>query len=215
MGHGWKNCSSPPADSSQHIHTGPSEATKRRMGSPGKLSLAVVRNEFPALLNQTIPAIHVLTNPSWNCRVKSEPLPPFPLSWATFILSLLSSQSSLFTQQMRPHFSLHQDKCRSQRTSKLPPPPPTLCLRAHLLPTGSSLAEQLPGASSSLLCLPEDITPQHPFLCCITFKRSPHWIRLIYRHAVIFLNKKDFFLDLISLENYGPISFLSFATKPL
>lgn len=130
MGHGWKNCSSPPADSSQHIHTGPSEATKRRMGSPGKLSLAVVRNEFPALLNQTIPAIHVLTNPSWNCRVKSEPLPPFPLSWATFILSLLSSHptphlppSSLSRCCLTSHFTKTSEEARGLPSSPHHHPP--------------------------------------------------------------------------------------------
>lgn len=45
---------------------------------------------------------------------------------------------------------------------------------------------------------------KYPFLFCITFKRSPHWIRLIYKHAVIFLNKKVFFLILFLLKTMAP-----------
>lgn len=104
-------------------------------GPQGGSAWQLPENEFSghtsALLSQTIPAIHVLTNPSWNCRVKSEPLLPFPTLLGnihTFspLLTSHTSSSSIFTQQMLPHFSLHQDKRRSQRTSKLAPPPPTL-----------------------------------------------------------------------------------------
>lgn len=45
---------------------------------------------------------------------------------------------------------------------------------------------------------------KYPFLFCITFKRSPHWIRLIHKHGVIFLNKKVFFLILFLLKIMAP-----------
>ena len=45
---------------------------------------------------------------------------------------------------------------------------------------------------------------KHPFLFCITFNRSPHWITLIYKPAVIFLKKKVFFLILFLLQTMAP-----------
>ena len=105
---------------------------------------------------------------------------------------------------MLPHFSRHQDKRRSQRTSTARP------TATHPLPLCPSVTRRLLWLSRRLVPAPissaylKTSLHKHPFLFCITFNRSPHWITLIYKPAVIFLKKKVFFLILFLLQTMAP-----------